>query len=337
MSEKDSDSAKFNFKTFDPDRKQVEDPTKDSTYQRRRAQQGGDQPPIERDADGKEINPYIPQFISKAPWYVDQSGEKSLRHQRLQKDRDQIEADLKDVWYKRGVKAGPAATKYRKGACENCGAMTHKAKDCLERPRKVGAKYSGKDIQADDLIQDIPMTWDSKRDRWNGYDASAHAKVISDYQQLEDLRNKLAEERGNDEDPDKYNTDTSKQPGQGFDADARMSTRTLRIREDAAAYLKNLDSGGDDEYNPKSRTMHGEKSKIIDSKLIASEDDFVRSNGDAQDFESLQRFAWNATEKGAAVHIEANPTEGALAKRKHDEETDQKAKKLKKELLEKYG
>ena len=27
---------------------------------------------------------------------------------------------------------GPVATKFKKGACENCGAMTHKRKDCLE-------------------------------------------------------------------------------------------------------------------------------------------------------------------------------------------------------------
>ena len=66
-------------------------------------------------------------------------------------------------WYARGQRAGPAATKYRKGACKNCGAMTHTAKECLERPRKLGAKYTGKDIQADEIIRIFDQSFEGKR------------------------------------------------------------------------------------------------------------------------------------------------------------------------------
>ncbi|KAK9318630.1 Pre-mRNA splicing Prp18-interacting factor-domain-containing protein [Lipomyces starkeyi] len=315
---------KFKFKTFD----QLAPPSKtdNATTPLSARRVKGKELPIEHDADGKEINPYIPQFISKAPWYVDSSGEVSLRHQRKDKTEN---LSAETTWYKRGIKAGAATTKYRKGACENCGAMTHKAKDCMERPRKVGAKFSGKDIQADDLIQDVKMTWDSKRDRWNGYDASEHLKVVEEYRKLERLRQEKEEERG--EDGDHYDTEAAEVPGQGFDSDARMSTRTLRIREDAAKYLKNLDSNGE-EYNPKSRTM-----KNDNDGLLASDDDFVRHSGEAEEFESLKRFAWDAAEKGANVHIQANPTEGALAKRKYEVESKGKSERLKKQLIEKYG
>lgn len=59
-----------------------------------------------------------------------------------------------------------AATKYRKGACENCGAMTHKRKECMERPRKVGAKFTNVNIAPDEFTQpELSMDYDGKRDR----------------------------------------------------------------------------------------------------------------------------------------------------------------------------
>ena len=78
----------------------------------------------------RDINPHIPQYISQAPWYVS-LGRPSLKHQRPQDER-QKEFSTINEWYQKGVKEGPKVTKYRKGACENCGAMTHKKKDCLE-------------------------------------------------------------------------------------------------------------------------------------------------------------------------------------------------------------
>jgi len=47
--------------------------------------------------------------------------------------------------------------------------MTHKTKECCERPRKFGAKFSGQDIKPDEIIKEINLDYDAKRDRWNGY------------------------------------------------------------------------------------------------------------------------------------------------------------------------
>ena len=53
--------------------------------------------------------------------------------------------------------------------------MTHKKKDCLERPRKVGAKHSGSNFAPDEFVQpSLDHTWDGKRDRWNGFDRSEY-------------------------------------------------------------------------------------------------------------------------------------------------------------------
>ena len=77
------------------------------------------------------------------------------------------------------------ATKYRKGACENCGAMTHKKKDCLERPRKIGAKFTGDAIAPDEHAQpNLALDFDGKRDRWNGYDPNEFHAIVEEFQMV---------------------------------------------------------------------------------------------------------------------------------------------------------
>lgn len=67
--------------------------------------------------------------------------------------------------------------------------MSHKTKECMERPRKKGAKLTHKHIAPDEKIQNVALeTWDSKRDRWNGYEAGEYAKVVDRYEKVEALR-----------------------------------------------------------------------------------------------------------------------------------------------------
>jgi pre-mRNA-processing factor SLU7 len=229
------------------------------------------------------------------------TGAPSLSHQRRHEDNSS-ESKI-DSWYDRGLKAGPAAKKYRKGACENCGAMTHKKQDCLERPRKKGAKYTNKDIQADEVIQDITGGYDAKRDRWNGYDPADHKRIYEEYEAVEVARQKRREEmidnqtttdlaavrkvakagKGEkkekddadfgssdeeDADEDKY-ADAADAVGQKLDAKTRITVRNLRIREDTAKYLINLDPDSS-YYDPKTRSMRDAPLKNVAPEDVRS-------------------------------------------------------------------
>lgn len=57
--------------------------------------------------------------------------------------------------------------------------MTHKVKECLDRPRKLGAKWTGIDIKPDESHQSSSESFDAKRDRWNGYDPEEYSSIIS--------------------------------------------------------------------------------------------------------------------------------------------------------------
>ena len=54
--------------------------------------------------------------------------------------------------------------------------------DFASSPRRIAAKYSGKDLQADEVIVECNLNYSGKRDRWNGYDPSAHKKHVTEYE-----------------------------------------------------------------------------------------------------------------------------------------------------------
>lgn len=307
--------------------------------------------------DGKEINPYIPRYIANAPWYLEKSDD-YLEHQRSHKDKD-----FKGEWYdNRGQPSSkPAPKKFQKGACTNCGSMAHQAKDCLERPRKIGAGYSGVDLRTDEAVKDIRTTWDSKRDRWNGYDAEEYKKVIERkeeeerkeaekkrlLEEKEQEKARIADDLASDQSKkkshdDPYGLDSLDYADSNSDLDLDSddnskkeapSTRTLRTREDKAKYLQDLSEDAA-VFNPKSRTLRTEEEGTINER-----GQFIRKLTDkAADHDKMKKIAEKVAETGNAnVHLEKGPTAALLQIKTYTEEKKKNDEEKKKALLAKYG
>lgn len=163
----------------------------------------GDKPPSV-DQDGKMINPHNPEFITKVPWYLGDSGP-TLKHHSIQNKSHELSITETDQLIAKKLAAqseilqASKRTTYRKGACKNCGAMTHQEKDCLERPRssKKMAWKSGLDIAADEVVLDLAqhgkLSYSAKRDQWKGFDPSEYQEIVERHNRLEDERRKLVE------------------------------------------------------------------------------------------------------------------------------------------------
>lgn len=250
--------------------------------------------------------------------------------------------------------------------------MTHSAKDCLERPRKRGAKWTGMDIAADEYlhVNNGEESFDSKRDRWDGYDPTDHKAVVERHQLYEDARRKLREEQidsttdlkavekvaktkgskrkakdddefgsedeSDDEDELKY-ADSANVVGQKMDTKTRMTVRNLRIREDTAKYLLNLNPDSA-YYDPKSRSMREAPDKTVppDQAKFAG-DNFYRESGESADVQKLQLFAWQSEQKGANVHVQSNPTAAGMAYKEFLDKKDAMKESTSSSMLEKYG
>lgn len=58
-----------------------------------------------------------------------------------------------------------------------------------QRPRKVGAKFTGTGIAPDEHAQiQLDLDYDGKRDRWNGYDPEEHQRIVEEYAKVDLVR-----------------------------------------------------------------------------------------------------------------------------------------------------
>jgi pre-mRNA-processing factor SLU7 len=374
--------------------------------------------PPELDEEGKMINPHVPQYISVRPWYVNDSVNRpGLKHQRKAHFVGAVDGSKRPeglpVHLKAPATARPAATKFRPGACENCGAMTHKTKECVERPRARGARWTGRDIAADEAAAPPQeQGFEAKRDRWSGYDPSRYKAVVEHYERTEQerLRARIAEieeklkaskteeearaarkqlrkltgkapaaaggegggegaedslssdeddeeeaaaasaaaavaaadgaagaERGKGDDVDEARGDKGAQV-QKFDVTTRTTVRNLRMREDTAKYLFNLDPNSA-YYDPKTRSMRENPLPEQDPRqAVFAGENFVLQSGDARRVLETQRFAWEASERGSdEVHALANPSAAEAMYQSFVATKEQRKREKMRAVLDRYG
>ncbi|KAK4125096.1 hypothetical protein N657DRAFT_570574 [Parathielavia appendiculata] len=283
----------------------------------------------------KEDNIYIPSYISKQPFYVSglDDHDDSLQHQRRAAHEDE-----NFTFERGGKKTGPARTKWVKGACENCGAMGHRKKDCLERPRKVGAKFTGKDIQADRTVRDVKLGYEAKRDIWAAYDPKQYQEVVEEYNLIEEARRKLQGQNGDEKQAEDVYEEGFKYAEESELGKDKTVKQSMRIREDTAKYLLNLDSDSA-KYNPKKRALVDPGAIADKSAQLFAEESFLRASGEAAEFEKAQRYAWEAQERtgDTSLHLQANPTAGELLRKRGSEEREAKRRKRVEWLASQYG
>jgi pre-mRNA-processing factor SLU7 len=211
-------------------------------------------------------------------------------------------------------------------------------------------------------------TYDSKRDAYHGFDRASHLQAMEQkYATRDDIRKQiLASSSATTKDTDKHRDDEdgdsdsdvgsddsedefvvkdedaktfssrlARQGGVGG-AQMKVTARNLRIREDTAKYLRNLDVNSA-YYDPKSRSMRDNPNpEQQDSQYTG--DNAARISGDAVGLAETQLFAWDATGSGtASIHPQANPSQAEWLKKEYKAKSTDLMATKKKAVLDKYG
>jgi len=307
--------------------------------------------------------------------------------------------------------------KYEDGSVETCVKM--KKADRLTKYARIRMTKSGNRSFVVDHSVSGKETYDSKRDKYHGYDMQHHLDSLKvKFAERDAIRKKLRlikqqqeqqqqQSNENDNENDENNNHKSNQKKKkdkqdipsnsdsdddsDYDSDAgsdsddefvqrdeddkvhtsrlarqggvggqqlKVTARNLRIREDTAKYLHNLDTNSA-YYDPKSRSMRDNPNVGVDANEVDfAGDNFARISGDAVGLAQTQVFAWDvekntggsgaaggggsggnaeATPASSIIHPQANPSLAeTLRKEFTNKEADLKHKR-KKDVLDKYG
>lgn len=271
----------------------------------------------------------LPQYITQAPWYYNKANKSTsivsssikggndsanasnltgLIHQM----RSQEESLPITDYTKRGFTA-IAASKFRKGACENCGAMTHSKKDCFERPRKKGAKWTNKDIQNDEIIVEQELDFEGKHDRWNGYNPDEYTNKFLEYEYMEKIKEKEKKEEEKpkpDETEDDQEAEDSKEDDEDeelgekevidsnkfYNALTRPLSKSNNTAEDYKNYMLHLNTSEGGAYET-SNAVSAEDTTQIKPEVRS------RMTGDAVKFLQAEEFIKKANEENKELNV----------------------------------
>ncbi|CDI78173.1 step II splicing factor slu7, putative [Eimeria acervulina] len=190
--------------------------------------------------------------------------------------------------------------------------------------------------------------------------ASAAAKAAAAAEAAEDEEESDEEERDSDTDSD-TDTDTdsdgsNEEEDKGYsgiklkefdktsapvectDERSRINTRDLRIREDTAKYLLNLDLNSAF-YDPKSRSMREDPFKHLSQQIKPTfrGDNALLQAGEVKATQQLQLFAWEAYKHGQNVHFNAQPTQLEFLYKEHQKKKAQIETEKQKNIFDTYG
>ncbi len=209
-------------------------------------------------------------------------------------------------------------------------------------------------------MPNLSLDYDGKRDRWNGYEPDMYKSVIDEHSKIEEAKRVLKEEKlkqdlimaemgkekavdtvesESDSDEDDKYADHIDMPGTKVDSKQRITVRNLRIREDTAKYLRNLDPDSA-YYDPKTRSMRDnpyKNSGKTPEELQYAGDNFIRYSGDTNQVSKAQLFAWQAYDKGVDVHLQAEPTKAELVHQQFDSKKEDYKESIRDNILKKYG